>query len=112
MLYLTYLHRRLVRWAKYAAIGAIGAAIGATAFGTFVSGIGWVLAPPSIGASVIAMGIWQTGKYAAGRFHKRWNDSGKDAGEELRERASDHPEPPVTAGRGMGTEQGLGAVPW
>lgn len=103
---------RLVRWAKYAAVGAVIAAIGTTALGTFVSGVGWVLAPPSIGASIVAMGIWTTGKFAARRFHNRWKETGKDAGEEQRERETDRPEPITTAGRGLGAETGPQAVPW
>lgn len=105
---------RLVRWAKYAAVGAVAAAVGATAFGAFASGIGWVLAPPSIGASIVAMGIWKGGSFAAQRLHKRWQETGKDAGQEQRERREDMSDQHVStrAGRGLGPERGPQAVPW
>lgn len=104
---------RLVRWAKYAAVGAAAAAIGATAFGTVVSGAAWVLAPPSIGASIIAMSVWGTGKFAARRLHKRWKKTGGDEGQAIRERESDDGGRTVrAAGRGLGVEKGPAAVPW
>lgn len=105
---------RLVRWAKYAAVGAVAAAVGATAFGAFASGIGWVLAPPSIGASIVAMGIWKGGSFAAQRLHRRWRETGKDAGQEQRERQEDMSDEHVStrAGRGLGPERGPQAVPW
>lgn len=103
-----------MRWAKYAAYGAIVAAVGATAFGTFVSGIGWVLAPPSFGAAIITASVWGTGKFFAQRLHARWKRTGGDHGEALRERAKDVSEEDVSrrAGRGLGVEAGPAAVPW
>lgn len=106
---------RLVRWAKYAAIGAIVAAVGATAFGAFASGVGWIIAPPSIGASIVAMSIWKVGGFAAQRLHKRWQQTGKDEGQEQRERREDMGDEEhvaTRAGRGLGPERGPQAVPW
>lgn len=90
------------------------AAVGATAFGTFISGVGWVLAPPSFGAAIITASVWGTGKFIARRAHLRWKRSGGDKGEEVRERARDFSEEDVNrrAGRGLGTEAGPAAVPW
>lgn len=100
---------RLVRWAKYAAVGALVAAISATAVGGFVSGAAWIIAPPSIGASVLAASVWGVGKFAARRLHNRWRSTGGDAGEEHRERQSDSP---LRREGQMGTEMGPQAIPW
>lgn len=94
---------RLVRWAKYAAVGALVAAIGATAFGSVVTGAAWIAAPPTIGASILASVVWGVGKYTARKMNKRWNETGKDAGHAQREMKEDEPEPvPIE----------LGATPW
>ncbi|KAH8761913.1 hypothetical protein BGZ57DRAFT_904379 [Hyaloscypha finlandica] len=47
---------RVVRYAKYALVGSIVAAVGATAFGGVVSGVGWVLAPTGI-LGTVAVGF-------------------------------------------------------
>ncbi|RDW69798.1 hypothetical protein BP6252_08818 [Coleophoma cylindrospora] len=54
---------RVVRYAKYAVVGSIVAAVGATAFGGFVSGVGWVLAPPGILGTVAVGTAWAIGKW-------------------------------------------------
>lgn len=54
---------RVVRYAKYAVVGSVVAAVGATAFGGFVSGIGWVLAPPGILGTVAVGTAWAIGKW-------------------------------------------------
>lgn len=100
---------RLVRWAKYAAVGALVAAISATAVGGFLSGAAWIIAPPSIGASIIAASIWGTGKFAARRLHRRWRDTGMDDGEVQRERDSDSP---IKRDGQLGNELGPQATPW
>ncbi|KAK5946012.1 hypothetical protein PMZ80_000151 [Knufia obscura] len=76
---------RLVRWAKYAAVGALVAGIGATAFGSVITGAAWIAAPPTIGVSVMASVIWGVGKFAARRLHRRWEREGGDVGHERRE---------------------------
>lgn len=54
---------RVVRYAKYALVGSIVAAVGATAFGGFVSGIGWIVAPPTIVGSLGLGTVWAMGKW-------------------------------------------------
>jgi hypothetical protein len=54
---------RVVRYAKYALVGSIVAAVGATAFGGFVSGVGWILAPPTIVGSLGLGTVWALGKW-------------------------------------------------
>lgn len=54
---------RVVRYAKYALVAVAASAIGATAFGTAVSGVGFILAPPGILASVGIGSVWMLGKY-------------------------------------------------
>ena len=102
---------RLVRWAKYIAVGSLVAAVGATAIGGAVSGVAWIVAPTSIGASIIAAGVWGVGRFAARRFHARWQKHGGDVGEEIRERAGDQGGEVRREGS-YGLDVGPRAVPW
>ncbi|KAH6705114.1 hypothetical protein BKA61DRAFT_143811 [Leptodontidium sp. MPI-SDFR-AT-0119] len=54
---------RVVRYAKYALVGSIVAAVGATAFGGMVSGVGFLLAPPTILGSLGIGTAWAVGKW-------------------------------------------------
>ncbi|RMD40550.1 hypothetical protein DV735_g4564, partial [Chaetothyriales sp. CBS 134920] len=81
---------RLVRWAKYAAVGLAVAAVGATAMGSVLTGVAWIAAPPTIGTSIFAACIWGVGKFVARRLHQRWKATGGDAGEAAREYREDH----------------------
>jgi hypothetical protein len=54
---------RIVRYAKYALVGSVVAAVGATAFGGAISGVGFLLAPPTIATSVGIGAIWAVGKW-------------------------------------------------
>lgn len=54
---------RIVRYAKYAAIGSIVAAVGASAFGGVLSGAAFVLAPPTLLTSIGIGTIWAMGKW-------------------------------------------------
>lgn len=80
---------RLVRWAKYAAVGAAVAAIGATAVGSVVTGVAWIAAPPTITTGIFASVVWGVGKYLARRVQRKWEATGKDRGVEMREREED-----------------------
>ena len=59
---------RIVRYAKYALVGSILAAVGATAFGGAISGVGFLLAPPTIATSVGIGAIWAMGKWGFRRM--------------------------------------------
>jgi hypothetical protein len=100
---------RLVKWAKYVAVGGLVAAVGATAFGGVMTGAAWIAAPPTIGASIIAACVWGVGKFAARKLHQRWKTTGKDVGEAEREHLHDHP---VKSDGSLGLEMGPRAVPW
>ena len=100
---------RLIKWAKYAAIGAAVAAISASAFGGVITGAAWIAAPPTMGASIIAACVWGVGKYAARKMHYRWKTTGQDVGEAEREYQSDHP---LKREGSFGHELGPQAVPW
>ncbi|OCT50848.1 hypothetical protein CLCR_09198 [Cladophialophora carrionii] len=102
---------RLVRWAKYIAVGSIVAAIGATAIGGAISGVAWVVAPPSIGAGIVAAGIWGVGRFAARRLHAKWKKGGGDMGAEVRERVEDRGSDIRREGS-YGMDLGPRAVPW
>ena len=77
---------RIVRYAKYVAIGSLVATIGAGAFGTVVSGAGFVLAPTGIAGTIIAASVWGVGKFVVRRVTKRWEKGhGYGAQEEVRQ---------------------------
>ncbi|PPJ53478.1 hypothetical protein CBER1_00414 [Cercospora berteroae] len=68
---------RVVRYAKYAAIGAITAALATTAIGSVVSGVGFVVAPTGIvGGATIGL-VWAVAKFG---WRRVWKD-GKKSGE-------------------------------
>lgn len=69
---LIFIFWRVVRYAKYVAIGSLVATIGAGAIGTFVSGAGFVLAPTGIAGTIIASSIWGIGRFAIRRVKRRW----------------------------------------
>lgn len=58
-----FLFWRLVRYAKYAAVGAITAAIAGTAIGSVASGAAFVIAPPGIFAGAGVGLLWGLGKF-------------------------------------------------
>lgn len=86
---LIYAFWRLVRYAKYVAIGSLAATLGAGALGTVVSGAGFVLAPTGIAGSIIAASIWGVGKFALNTMKRRWgNGAGHGAQKEVGEEGS------------------------
>jgi hypothetical protein len=96
---------RLVRYAKYIAIGSLVAAVGATAFGSVVSGAAFVIAPTGIAGTIVAGSVWGVGRWAAGRLRRQYAEGHRGYGEqeeELEERRSP----------GMREELGPGAMPW
>lgn len=102
---------RVVRWAKYAAVGALVAAVGATAFGSVVTGAAWLAAPPTIATSVFASVIWGVGKYMARKMHRRWEKTGKDEGQIEREDKEDG-RGTVRSEGSYGLDVGPRAMPW
>ena len=103
---------RIVRYAKYVAIGSLVAAIGATAFGSVISGVAWIAAPTSFGASIIAATVWYLGKWGARRLQRRWGTLRAKQGDEG---VDDHPElmeSPVRRDGSWRHEIGPGNVPW
>ena len=99
---------KLVRYAKYVAIGSLVATVGAGAFGTLVSGAGFVLAPTGIAGTIFAATVWGIGRFAVKRVKKRWDNGSmgyEDEEEEVeswRERQRRH----------RNTEFGVEAMPW
>jgi hypothetical protein len=79
-----FLFWRLVRYAKYAAVGAIVAAVSGTVIGSIASGAAFVVAPTGIigGAS---MGlIWAVAKFGFRRARVRMGKHGKTDGADPR----------------------------
>jgi hypothetical protein len=97
---------RIVRYAKYALVGSIVAAIGATAFGGVVSGAAFVLAPPTIATSLGIGLIWSVGKWGF-RKMRVGEKVGVDAIGELRESREG-----VKKDGQWRDVQGPAAVPW
>ena len=96
---LLFVFWRCVRYAKYIAIGSLVATIGAGAFGTFVSGAGFVLAPTGILGTVLAGTVWGVGRFAVRRVRGRW-ERGRGYGEVEGKRDERH------------VYRGPEAVPW
>jgi sulfite exporter TauE/SafE len=93
---------RVVRYAKYALVGSIVAAVGASAFGGVVSGAAFVLAPPTLATSVGIGLIW-----AAGKWGFRKMRVGEMAAVEVKDSQSR-----VTQDGQWRDVQGPRAVPW
>jgi len=101
---LIFVFWRLVRYAKYVAIGSLVATIGAGAFGTVVSGAGFVLAPTGILGTVLAGSVWGVGRFVVRRLGHRW-EHGRGYGE-VEEEMDEH--------RGLEAREYRGpeAMPW
>jgi hypothetical protein len=98
-----------VRYAKYVTIGSLVTAVGATAFGSVISG---VAAPTSFGVSIIAAIVWYFGKWGAHRLQREWGKSRTRQGDEG---IKDNPELMDSSVRRDGTwrqQMGPGVVPW
>jgi hypothetical protein len=93
---------RIVRYAKYALVGSIVAAVGATAFGSVASGAAFFLAPPTILSSVGVGIIWAMGKWG---FHKIGVQERAVAEVQKNEEA-------VKRDGSWRAEQGPQAIPW
>jgi hypothetical protein len=88
---------RLVRYSKVIVAGAIVTALGATAFGSAITGVAWIAVPTSITAVVASGTVWTLGKWAVRRFQNKRKKT--------------------TVGNGVPQRQvteeiGPGAVPW
>jgi len=66
-----FLFWRLVRYGKYVAVGALVTAVGATAYGSVISGAAFFIAPPTIGASIGIGLLWVVGRWGFRRALKR-----------------------------------------
>ncbi|KAF4547910.1 Hypothetical protein D9617_34g040900 [Elsinoe fawcettii] len=66
-----FLFWRLVRYAKYAAVGALTAAVAGTAIGSMTAGVGFILAPPGIFAGGAVGLLWGLGKFGWRTLAKR-----------------------------------------
>jgi hypothetical protein len=71
---------RIVRYAKYVAIGSLVAAVGAAAFGSVISGVAWIVATTSFGAGIVAATVWYFGKWGDHRLQRKWGRSTNEAG--------------------------------
>lgn len=99
-----FLFWRLVRYAKYVAIGSLVATIGAGAFGTVFSGVGFVLAPTGILGTVMAGSVWGVGRLVLRRVKNGWGHGGYEGDEEEME--------DIARGRWERDVAGVDAMPW
>lgn len=98
-----------MRYAKYVAIGSLVATVGAGAFGTLVSGAGFVLAPTGIVGTIFAATVWGVGRFAVRRVKRRWDRRGGYEHEEDEEDEEDWRE---RQRRDRRMEFGAEAMPW
>lgn len=103
---LIFVFWRVVRYAKYVAIGSLIATVGAGAFGTIVSGAGFVLAPTGIAGTIMAGTVWGLGKFVVRRVQRRWEHGSINA--------QSYEEATGTAKTGglRGEYRGPESVPW
>ena len=86
-----FLFWRLVRYAKYAAVGAITAAVAGTAIGSVASGAAFVLAPTGIFAGAGVGLVWGLGKFGWRMFARKIRSGeSHDANPRLDEQAEHH----------------------
>jgi hypothetical protein len=97
---------RIVRYAKYALVGSIVAAVGASALGGAASGAAFVLAPPTIASSLGVGLIWMMGKWAFRKMRVAEKIAVNAEGRVKTEAEG------VRRDGGLGDVQGPGAVPW
>jgi hypothetical protein len=97
---------RIVRYAKYALVGSVVAAVGASAFGGVVSGAAFVLAPPTIASSLGIGLIWMVGKWGFRKMGVAEKVAGNAEGRVRKEAEG------VRQDGRLGDVQGPGAVPW
>jgi hypothetical protein len=102
---LIFLFWKFVRYAKYVAIGSLVATLGAGAFGTLVSGAGFVLAPTGVLGTVAAGSVYGAGKFVLRRVRKRWGERGGYVDEDLEEEEMEE-------GRHRAWERDVDVMPW
>jgi len=86
-----FLFWRLFRYAKYAAVGAITAAIAGTAIGSIASGAAFVVAPPGIFAGAGVGLVWGLGKFGWRVLARRvWHGETHDADPRADEQSGHH----------------------
>ncbi|KAF2705748.1 hypothetical protein K504DRAFT_459841 [Pleomassaria siparia CBS 279.74] len=110
---LKFIFWRLVRYAKYAAIGSLTAFVAGTAIGSAVSGVGFILAPTGIlgGATVgLLWGVGKIGWRGWRRFARKAKDGASDARRDEKDGAEDDAKVKELVEKGE--EGGLRADPW
>jgi hypothetical protein len=101
-----------VRYAKYVTIGSLVTAVGATAFGSVISGVAWIAAPTSFGVSIIAAIVWYFGKWGAHRLQREWGKSRTRQGDEGIKDSPEVMDSPVRRDGTWRQQVGPGVVPW
>lgn len=87
-----FLFWRLVRYAKYAAVGAIIAAVSGTAIGSVVSGAAFVIAPTGIlGGATVGL-MWAVARFGWSRARHRMRKKGGEEGADPRKDEQDDAE--------------------
>ncbi|RAL64854.1 hypothetical protein DID88_001450 [Monilinia fructigena] len=105
---------RLVRYAKYTAVGSIVAALSATTIGSFVTGIGWAVAPTGV-VGVLGMStLWWVGKWGFSKTNigKRWEKKAEEEADRLEREDGETRKEQVRIDGQWRDVTGPKAVPW
>ncbi|QSZ37311.1 hypothetical protein DSL72_009405 [Monilinia vaccinii-corymbosi] len=105
---------RIVRYAKYAAVGSIVAALSATTIGSLVTGIGWVVAPTGVVGVVGMSTLWWVGKWGFSKTNmgKRWGKRAEEEADRLERQNREARKEQVRLDGQWRDATGPKAVPW
>jgi hypothetical protein len=107
---LKFIFWRLIRYAKYAAIGSLAALVAGSAVGSVASGAAFVLAPTGIfGGAAVGL-LWGVGKFGWRRLAKKAGKGG--TGDARRDERDDARGEEVRELQEKREERGLRADPW
>jgi hypothetical protein len=106
---LKFIFWRLVRYAKYAAIGSLTALVAGSAIGSVASGAAFFIAPTGIlGGAAVGL-MWGLGKFGWRRLAKK---AGKGTGDARRDERDDAQGERIREVQERREEQGLKSDPW
>lgn len=108
----TFIFWRVVRYGKYALMGSVVAALSATALGSFVTGVGWIVAPPTIAGTIGIGALWTVGKWGFARTKFGKKMEGRVAASKQEERTGTAPTSTTREDGQWRDVQGPRAVPW
>ncbi|KAI9641630.1 hypothetical protein NHQ30_009484 [Ciborinia camelliae] len=105
---------RVIRYAKYVAVGSVVAALSATTIGSFATGIGWIVAPTGVMGVLGMSTLWWVGKWGFGKtkMGRRWERRVEEEAERLVSEDSEARKEQVRIDGQWRDVTGPKAVPW